>query len=100
MPQEKSNVKTRSRYKKPRMYKVVIYNDDVTTMEFVVMLLEKIFHKSHEDAEKLMMDIHTSGMAVVGIYTYDMARTKVGRATLMAQEKGFPLRIVYKPENE
>ena len=80
------------------MYKVIIFNDDITTMDFVVMVLKKVFHKSEEEAEAIMLATHNEGKAVVGIYTFDMACTKIGQALMMAKENGFPLRFEYKPE--
>ncbi len=82
----------------PKLYKVIMFNDDITTMDFVVMILEKIFHKKQAEAEKIMLDVHNNGQAVVGIYSFDMAKTKVGQATMMAQDNGYPLRLVYQPE--
>ena len=93
MPQQQTNerIKERTRYNFPKLYKVI-------TMDFVVMILRKVFHKDEGEAERLMLDVHNNGQAVVGVYSYDMARTKVGQVTMMAQEKGFPLRLVYQPE--
>lgn len=82
----------------PKLYKIIMFNDDITTMDFVVMVLEKVFHKNEAEAEKLMLDIHHNGQAVVGVYTFDMAKTKVGQTTMMAQDKGYPLRLVYQAE--
>ena len=73
------------------------YNDDFTTMEFVVMILTTVFHKSEADAQALMLTVHHSDKAVVGIYTYDIAATKAQKATRMAREAGFPLRLTYEP---
>lgn len=81
----------------PRRYKVIIYNDDFTTMEFVVMILTTVFHKSEADAQALMLTVHHSDKAVVGIYTYDIAASKAQKATRMAREAGFPLRLTYEP---
>ena len=69
----------RTNLKEPRRYKVTIYNDDFTTMEFVVRVLTEVFFKSRTDAETLMMTVHKSDKAVVGIYTYDIAVSKVQR---------------------
>ena len=79
MPKEQSSVRERQRtdLREPRRYKVIIYNDDFTTMEFVVMILIRVFHKSESEAEQLMMQVHHSGQGVVGIYTYDIAQSKV-----------------------
>jgi ATP-dependent Clp protease adaptor protein ClpS len=100
MPKEKSSVRERQdiKLKEPRRYKVILYNDDFTTMEFVVKLLMTVFNKSEAEAETLMLQVHHSGQAVVGVYSLDIAATKVQKATRMADEAGFPLRIVLIPE--
>lgn len=90
--------RTRTNFREPRRYKVIIYNDDFTTMEFVVLVLTSVFFKSTEEAEALMLSVHKSGSAVVGIYSYDMAMSKVRKATMMAREENFPLRLECKPE--
>ncbi|WP_281531467.1 ATP-dependent Clp protease adaptor ClpS [Leyella stercorea] len=90
--------RTRTNFREPRRYKVIIYNDDFTTMEFVVLVLTSVFFKSTEEAEALMLAVHKSGSAVVGIYSYDMAISKVRKATMMAREENFPLRLECKPE--
>ncbi len=77
----------------PRKYNVIMYNDDFTTMEFVVEILVDIFHKSNKDAETLMMTVHKSGKAIVGTYSFDIAVSKVNAARLRAQEAGFPFKI-------
>ena len=98
MEQEQTNIKNTTKYRVPRMYKVIMLNDDYTTMDFVVMVLEKIFHLPSDRAQQVMMTIHAEGQAVVGVYTLDIAKTKVGQVTIMAQEEGFPLRLIYQPE--
>ena len=98
MEQEQTNIKNTTKYRVPRMYKVIMLNDDYTTMDFVVMVLEKIFHLPSDRAQQVMMTIHTEGQSVVGVYTLDIAKTKVGQVTIMAQEEGFPLRLIYQPE--
>lgn len=98
MEQEQTNIKDTTKYRVPRMYKVIMLNDDYTTMDFVVMVLEKTFHLPSDRAQQVMMTIHTEGQAVVGVYTLDIAKTKVGQVTIMAQEEGFPLRLIYQPE--
>ena len=102
MPQEQSNIKERQKtiYKEPRRYKVIIRNDDFTTMDFVVKVLRDIFFMNEQDAETLMMQVHNTGQAVVGIYSYDIAQTKSQKAIKMARENGFPLRLSVKPEDE
>ena len=100
MAKEQPAVRARPRPtpREPRRYKVIIYNDDFTTMEFVVLVLTSVFFKSAEEAEALMLAVHKSGSAVVGIYSYDVAISKVRKATMMAREENFPLRLECKPE--
>ena len=88
----------RSGLKEPRRYKVYIHNDDFTTMDFVVKVLVRVFFKSEAEAETLMLQVHHSDKAVVGIYSYDIAVSKVKRATQMAREEGFPLRLTYEED--
>ena len=83
--QDKTNVRMPSRYG------VIIHNDDVTSMDFVVEILVKIFHKSSLEAAALMMAVHNDGQGVAGIYTYDIALTKKYQAEQRAAEKSFPL---------
>ena len=77
---------------------VIIYNDDFTTMEFVVMILVQVFLKSEDEAQALMLQVHHSDKAVVGIYSYDIAVSKARKATNMAREQGYPLRLTVEPE--
>ena len=100
MAKEQSNTRMRERtdLKEPRRYKVTIYNDDLTTMEFVVKILVQVFFKSEAEAETLMLQVHHSDKAVVGIYSYDVATSKVRKATSMAREENFPLRLTVDPE--
>ena len=100
MAKEQSSIRERQRtdLREPRRYKVTIYNDDFTTMEFVVMILKVVFFKSEAEAETLMLQVHHSDKAVVGIYSYDIAVSKVNKATQMARNAGYPLRLTYEPE--
>ena len=100
MPQEQSQIRERQKtdLREPRRYKVIIHNDDFTTMEFVVMVLKEVFFLSEENAQALMLQVHHSNTAVVGIYTYDIAVSKAQKATNMARESGFPLRLTVEPE--
>ena len=102
MEQQQSSYKEKERIdlREPRRFKVTIFNDDFTTMEFVVNILTTVFFKSTMEAEALMMQVHNSESAVIGIYTYDIARSKVQKATRMAREEGFPLRLTVTPEEE
>ena len=100
MAKEQSSIRERQRIdlREPRRYTVTIYNDDFTAMEFVVMILKQIFFKSDAEAEALMLQVHHSDKAVVGIYSYDVATSKVRKATNLAREAGFPLRLTVEPE--
>ena len=102
MEQQQSSFKERERIdlQEPRRFKVTIYNDDFTTTEFLVKVLTTIFFKSEAEAEVLMMQVHKSQSAVVGIYSLDVAQSKVQKATLMARNEGFPLRLTVTPEEE
>ena len=77
--------------KTPKMYQVLLLNDDYSTMEFVVSVLESIFQKSPAAAHRLMMEVHTQGKAICGTYTFEIAETKVDTVRDMAQREGFPL---------
>ena len=83
----------------PPLYDVVMHNDDVTTMDFVVKVLKQVFFLTGEKAETLMMKVHKEGKAVVGLYTYDIAASKARRVSNMAREEGFPLRVTIEPED-
>ena len=76
----------------PKQYQVIFLNDDYTTKEFVTQILEVIFHKETTEAERLMEKVHREGSAMVGIYTYDIAVTRVNLTMKIARENGFPLR--------
>ncbi len=83
--------KTRPKTKKPSMYKVLILNDDYTPMEFVVMMLESVFHKSKEDATRVMLHVHQRGVGICGVYSYDVAETKVAQVLELARRNEHPL---------
>jgi ATP-dependent Clp protease adaptor protein ClpS len=83
---------------RPRMWRVLLHNDDYTTQEFVVWVLETIFHKPRGEAFAIMMSVHRSGMGVAGVYTYDVAETKVKSTRQLAEEHEFPLLVTMEPE--
>jgi ATP-dependent Clp protease adaptor protein ClpS len=78
--------------KRPQLFHVVLINDDYTTMEFVVYVLEAVFDKGPAEAYRIMMEVHTNGRGVCGAYTYEVAETKVAAVHELARTEGFPLR--------
>ena len=84
-------IRTEKKLKRPRMYKVLIHNDDFTPMEFVVMILESIFNKDEGEATVLMLHVHTRGMGVAGIFSKEIAETKVLQVMATAEKAGYPL---------
>jgi len=84
--------------RKPKMYKVLLLNDDFTSMEFVVSTLMNIFHKNEEEAYAIMLRIHNQGSGLCGIYTHEIAETKVAQVLNSAKKSKFPLRAVMEEE--
>jgi ATP-dependent Clp protease adaptor protein ClpS len=76
----------------PRMYRVILHNDDYTTMDFVVQILMTVFHKPAAQATKIMLDVHKKGRGVCGVYTYDIASTKIAQVHFMARQREYPLK--------
>ena len=83
---------------KPRRFKVVLHNDDYTTMEFVIAILMRFFHKSETEAAHIMLSVHHKGHGVAGLYTRDVAETKVAEVMDYAKECGMPLKLTAEPE--
>ena len=75
----------------PRLFKVLLHNDDYTTMEFVVWILQSVFNMTEDDAVQTMLNVHMKGVGVAGIYTYEIAEMKVGRTSDLAREHEYPL---------
>jgi len=82
----------------PKKYKVFLLNDDYSTMDFVIDVLVKVFRKSLDESSNIMLNIHNNGREVCGVYTHEIAATKVGQVKTMAREKGFPLKAVMEEE--
>lgn len=78
--------------KEPDEYRVILLNDDFTTMEFVVSVLMTVFHKAIPEATRIMLDVHKKGRGIVGVYSYDIAATKISQVHQLAKQNGFPLR--------
>ena len=78
--------------KEPRLYKVLLHNDDYTSMEFVISILETVFHKSPPDAAKIMLNVHNEGKGIAGVYTREIGETKISIVHQLAKKNEFPLR--------
>src|SRR5918999_3722263 len=78
----------------PRLFNVILLNDDYTTMEFVLQILETLFQKSPAEAFRIMMHVHRNGRGLAGVYTYEVAETKADKVATLAAEAGFPLRAI------
>ena len=86
--------RTDTRQQEPTLYKVVLLNDDYTTMEFVLHVLETLFQKSPAEAYQIMMHVHVNGSGIAGVYPWEVAETKTASVVAMAREAGFPLKAV------
>lgn len=89
--------KKRTKTKKPRQYSVLFHNDDYTTMELVMEILVQIFNKTETEATHVMLTVHHKGMGVAGVYTKDVAETKVVESTEVARSRGAPLKVTMEP---
>ena len=90
--------RTAERVQPPTMWRVLLHNDDYTTQEFVVWILETVFHKPPTEAFEIMMRVHRSGLGIAGIYTRDVAETKVNATKTLAEQHEFPLLVTMEPE--
>ena len=84
--------------KKPSLYKVLLHNDDYTTMDFVVFVLQTVFHHTDQDALRIMLLVHQQGVGIAGVFTYEIAETKVAKVAQLAQEHEFPLLCTMEEE--
>jgi len=89
--------KTTEKVKEPEEYRVILLNDHYTSMDFVVEVLMIIFHKKLEDANKIMLDVHNKGKGMVGLYSWDIAATKMEQVHMAARANEFPLRCIVEP---
>lgn len=92
-------VKSRPKTKKPAMYKVLMLNDDYTPMEFVVFVLEQFFNKNREQATRIMLHVHQKGVGVCGVYTFEVAETKVAQVMDLARRNEHPLQCTMEKED-
>jgi ATP-dependent Clp protease adaptor protein ClpS len=90
--------RTRQETKKPELFKVLLLNDDYTTMDFVVEVLESVFNKAPAEAYRIMMAVHHQGQGLCGVYPFEVAETKVATVVDLARSHGFPLRAAMEPE--
>lgn len=88
--------RTQPKLKRPKLYKVLLHNDDYTTMEFVVFILMTVFHRSETDAVQIMLHVHKNGLGVAGVYTYEIAETRVAHVEALARQHEFPLRCSFE----
>lgn len=98
--QGRSQTLERTRTDRPRLWRVLLLNDDHTPMDFVVMVLERYFRKTEQDAQMIMLAVHHKGQGVAGVYSKDIAETKVAQVTAHARQEGHPLMVVAEPEGE
>lgn len=91
---------TREEVARPRLYKVLIHNDNYTTREFVVDVLKTIFHHSETDATRIMLFVHHQGVGTAGVYPFEIAETKARRTEQLARSHEFPLRLTLEPEDD
>jgi ATP-dependent Clp protease adaptor protein ClpS len=89
---------TRDEIDEPPMYKVLLHNDDYTSMEFVVEILMLVFNKPPEEAVEIMLNVHQKGIGICGVYTYEVSETKVNTVHDLARENGFPLKCTMEEE--
>lgn len=89
---------TREKIDKPRRWKVLLHNDNYTTMDFVVLVLVSVFHKSESEAIRIMLDVHQKGIGMVGVFTREIAESKVAKVQELAQKAEFPLLCTMEPE--
>ena len=95
--EEAAVAESEEKVEEPPLFKVLLHNDDFTTMEFVVWILESVFNMAEEQAIQVMLNVHLRGIGVAGIYTFEIAETKVERVTSLAREQEFPLLVTLEP---
>ena len=92
--------RVQQRVRRPRMYRVLMHNDDYTTRDFVVDVLRTVFHLSESDAVRIMLHVHYNGVGVAGVFTREVAETKVHTVESLAQQREYPLRVSMEPEDD
>ncbi len=89
----------RAKLKRPDMYRIVLLNDDYTPREFVVWVLMRVFYKGQEESTRIMIEAHTSGKSIIGVYTYDEATTKIVQVDKLAKQYEHPLKCILEVES-
>ncbi len=97
---KKTKSKSKIKLEKPKLYKVLMHNDNYTTMEFVIAILQTVFNKSQEEAVRIMLKIHNNGIGECGVYPYDIAISKVELTHYLAKKNEFPLKCSIEPVEE
>ena len=95
--EESALAESREKVEEPPRFRVLLHNDDYTTMDFVVMVLESVFHMAEEQAIQVMLNVHMRGVGVAGVFTHEIAEMKVEKTTTMAREHEFPLLCTMEP---
>ena len=95
-----TQVKPEKKLKRPRLFRVLLHNDDYTSREFVVQVLHTVFHRDEQDAIRIMLHVHHNGVGVAGVFTREVAETKIQRTERLARQQEFPLRLTMEPEEE
>lgn len=96
--EDRTSDKSKSEKATPRMWKVLLHNDDFTTMEFVVAVLTTVFHHNEEDAHRIMLAVHQRGIGVAGLYPFETAEAKCARVLDLARQRNYPLMCSIEPE--
>ena len=99
-PDEAVLTESKQKLKKPPLYKVLLHNDDYTTREFVVWVLQTVFHKNEGDAIAIMSHVHNNGVGIAGVYTFEVAETKVTKTMHLAKAQQFPLQLSIEPTDD
>ena len=94
-----TETRTKKKLQKPHLYKVLLHNDNYTTREFVVAVLREVFHRAETEAVQIMLHVHYNGIGVAGVYTYEVAETKIKTVEELAKANEFPLRLSMEPED-
>jgi ATP-dependent Clp protease adaptor protein ClpS len=89
-----------TKLKRPRLYKVILLNDDFTTMEFVVLILQHVFHHGEASSQAIMLSIHRTGAGIAGVFTHEVAETKVQQVLELAQQNDYPLQCTMEPDDD